>query len=60
MCPRPRSWSIPTRPHAGRSGAPEAEAIVVEHVEQQRSFVADRFREEAWEALRVLRRAGVP
>lgn len=41
-----------------RSGAPEAEAIVVEHFEHQRSFVADAFRDEAREALRVLLRAG--
>ncbi|GGR85471.1 hypothetical protein GCM10010236_45200 [Streptomyces eurythermus] len=43
-----------------RSGAPEAEAIVVEHFEHQRSFVADRYRDEAREALRVLRRVGAP
>ncbi|MCL3997032.1 HEAT repeat domain-containing protein [Streptomyces lavenduligriseus] len=43
-----------------RSGAPEAEAIVVEHFEHQRSFVADRYRDEAREALRVLCRAGAP
>ncbi|MFF9019891.1 HEAT repeat domain-containing protein [Streptomyces eurythermus] len=43
-----------------RSGAPEAEAIVVEHFEHQRSFVADRYRDEAREALRLLRRVGAP
>ncbi|MDN3264718.1 SAVMC3_10250 family protein [Streptomyces sp. CSDS2] len=43
-----------------RGGAPEAEAIVVEHFEHQRSFVAGRYRDEAREALRVLRRAAAP
>jgi HEAT repeat protein len=43
-----------------RSGAPEAEAIVVEHFEHQRSFVAGPFRDDAREALRVLLRAGLP
>ncbi|MGW1957651.1 HEAT repeat domain-containing protein [Streptomyces sp. NPDC001920] len=42
-----------------RSGAPEAEAIVVEHFEHQRSFVAGPYRDEAREALRVLLRAGL-